>query len=168
MATFELSIDLDDGLGPVSATVGPKERPAKATGPAPMRAPRVVVTRVPIGIATSYAPVYCAKCGSETREFRGIFLEERLSNGVLVLSRRTMRELVPFANLPRRFDRAPAEVVDLCPECFAGESAWREAIAQASVQAELPWGEEDKRHDTEVKREAAIALLVDLDDGEAE
>jgi hypothetical protein len=168
MATVDLVLDLDDGLGPVTATVGKRaageeKSPAAPFHPTSSGLPYVAILRTPVAITESYRHVFCAACGSSSREFAGLFLEERLSNGVRVLSRRTLRELSPFARLPRKLDLAPNEVIDLCPECFMGEGSWRAAMAVVQAQAELPFTEADQEIAATTKRQVATTLDLTIE-----
>lgn len=163
---IDLEIDLGDGLPVATATIGPRERATRPTGPGAFRAPIVPITSVPVALTASYAHVHCLSCGSDTRQFLGLFLESRLSNGVRVLARKTLRELAPYATLPRRLDLAPAEATEVCPDCFTREADFRAALAAATVQAELPFAEEHTiaAATTATARKLAIELETDLDD----
>lgn len=143
---IELELDLGDGLPAATVTIGPKER-ANANASAPrFAAPALItITSTPVALTASYAHVHCANCGSDTRQFLGTFLESRLSNGVRVLQRKSLRELAAFAALPRRLDIAPPEAVEICPDCFVVERLFRTAIAAAQAQAELPFAGDVER-----------------------
>jgi hypothetical protein len=130
----DIIIDLEDGLPP--AEVVRIEKPKGPNAPR-FAAPEVVeITSTPVAVTISYAMIHCLSCGATHKDHRGVFLESRLSNGVRVLQRKSLRELVPFSSLPRRVDEAPPEAVPLCSDCFLG-SAFTDAVAVAAVQGDL-------------------------------
>lgn len=134
---LELIIDLDDGLPPVKVETHEKARP---TGPGTIlyRAPeKIQITRVPKAIVISVAHVHCLGCGAEHKDHRGIFLDEQLSNNVRVLSRKSLREIGAYSELPRRIDFAPDEAVPICSDCWLVEKSFRDAVAAAEMLPKL-------------------------------
>lgn len=157
---IEISIDLGDDLPPATAVLGPKERVKKgSSASAPI--PVLAITSTPVGVTASYAHVHCLQCGGDAQEFRGIFLESRLSNGVRVLQRRTLKELGPFADLPRKLDLAPPEAVEICSDCFMIDRVFLAAIAQAQAQAELPFAEDTPKQEKKPSR-SLVELTEEL------
>jgi hypothetical protein len=135
---LELIIDLEDGLPPARVETIDKARP---TGPGALihkAPPQVTITRTPMAVVISYAHVHCLGCGADHKDHRGIFLDEKLSNGVRALSRKSLREIGPFSELPRRVDVAPAEAIPICSDCWLNERSFKDAVAAAQVSAEIP------------------------------
>lgn len=116
---MDLEIDLEDGLPPSKTETIVK--PAKPTLiPSRFREDtRVEITSTPVGIVISIAEVRCEACGAEHKDHRGIFVENKLSNGVRQLKRISLREMAPLMALPRRIDWAPKESIPLCSECWS-------------------------------------------------
>lgn len=134
MADFE--IDLDDGLPPAKVSSTRKAPRAERKPQRFVEPTTVTVTKVPTAIIISYAPIACLGCGSEHRNHLGIFLEQRLSNGVRILERKTLRELPAFAGLPRRVDIGPREAIPICIDCWHIQRAFEQAVAVATLASE--------------------------------
>lgn len=135
--TTDLIIDLDDGSPP---TVISRVERSKSTAPNVLKhtAPPVVeITSTPVALAISYATVRCLSCGTSHRDHRGLFLENRLSNGVRQLKRITLREAAAFKLLPRRIDEAPEEVLPICSNCGLIDKLFFDAIYAAEAQPGL-------------------------------
>lgn len=134
---IDLEIDLDDGSPPIKAERTERKRVGTFTIPKP---PPVVITitKVPVAIAISYARVTCLGCGKQHKDHRGIFIKNKLSNGVVAYQRVSLRELVAYTGLPRVVDEAPAEATPICSDCWSDEGVYRTALASAQVEGEPP------------------------------
>jgi hypothetical protein len=157
---IDLEIDLDDGGGIVkSERIERKKVPSFQQPKAQVIV--VQITKIPMAIVISYARVSCLGCGSEHKDHRGIFIDNKLSNGVRAMQRVSLRELPAYSGLPRRVDEAPRETIPICSDCWPDEGAYRTAVASAQVEGEPPlFGEPDKPKPV---AEIAQALSIKLE-----
>lgn len=161
-------IDLDDGMP--AARVETREKP-RATGPNALlhRAPeKIEITVTPVAIAISYAPVRCLGCGAVHKDHRGVFVENRLSNGVKQFRRLSIREVGAYAALPRRVDISPEEVVPICSECWVIDAIFQQFAALSVAQGDLFGAPGESKPVTEVITQLHALPPAEPEEEEAE